>query len=78
MKILMDSVMNDEILLALGRLEGKVDALISRQTILDRELEKSEQRIRAIEQAKSWLVGAAAALGAATSLLIQWVTKGST
>tara|TARA_R110000824_G_scaffold29567_4_gene98310 strand:- start:6 stop:230 length:225 start_codon:yes stop_codon:yes gene_type:complete len=74
----MDSVMNDEILLALGRLEGKVDALISRQTILDRELEKSEQRIRAIEQAKSWLVGAAAALGAATSLLIQWVTKGST
>ena len=74
----MDSVMNDEILLALGRLEGKVDALISRQTILDRELEKSEQRIRAIEQAKSWLVGAAAALGAATSLLIQRVTKGST
>lgn len=68
--------MSDELMLALGRLEGKVDSLISRQTVLDEEMRKFDTRIRSVEQSRSWLVGAAASVGAIVSLSIQWITKG--
>ena len=67
--------MNEELMLALGRLEGKVDSLITRQALIDQEMDKFDHRLRSIEQSKSWLVGAAAVLGATVSLLFQWFTK---
>tara|TARA_Y100001973_G_scaffold97767_1_gene154343 strand:+ start:6073 stop:6279 length:207 start_codon:yes stop_codon:yes gene_type:complete len=67
--------MNDELMLALGRLEGKVDSLISRQTILDEEMRKFDSRLRSVEQSRSWLVGAAASVGALVAIGIQWITK---
>ena len=68
--------MNDELMLALGRLEGKVDSLISRQTVVDEEMRKFDTRLRSVEQSRSWLVGAAASIGALASLAMQWITKG--
>lgn len=68
--------MNDELMLALGRLEGKVDSLISRQSVLDEEMRKFDSRLRSVEQSRSWLVGAAAAIGALASFAMQWITKG--
>ena len=62
-------------MLALGRLEGKVDSLITRQALIDQELDKFDHRLRSIEQSRSWLVGAAAVLGATSSFLFQWFTK---
>ncbi len=67
--------MNDELMLALGRLEGKVDSLISRQTVLDEEMRKFDARLRSVEQSRSWLLGVAGVLGAVASLLIQWASK---
>jgi hypothetical protein len=69
--------MNDELLLTLGRLEGKVDSLITRQALIDQELEKIDRRLRSVEHSRSWIVGAAATIGAGLSLFIQWITKGS-
>ena len=69
--------MDNEILIALGRLEGKVDALIARQALLDQEIEKLDHRLRSLEQSKSWVVGAAAAIGAILSLSVQWIMKGT-
>ena len=66
--------MNDELLLALGRLEGKVDALITRQTVHDEELDRMDSRLRKLENSRSWLMGASAAIGASMSFLIQWLT----
>ena len=65
--------MNEEILVALGRLEGKVDALITRQALIDEELGRQEKRIRTLEQSKSWVLGAAAMVGAAVSLLVKYL-----
>ena len=42
--------MDNEILIALGRLEGKVDALIARQAIHDEELDRHDKRLRDLEQ----------------------------
>tara|TARA_R100001440_G_scaffold45164_1_gene64894 strand:+ start:532 stop:741 length:210 start_codon:yes stop_codon:yes gene_type:complete len=63
----MDS--DNQILVALGRLEGKVDALISRQAVHDEELQRHDVRLRNLEQGRSWLLGAAAVIGAAVSFL---------
>ena len=65
--------MNEEILVALGRLEGKVDALITRQSLIDEEMGRQEKRIRTLEQSRSWVLGAAAMVGAAVSLLIRFI-----
>jgi pantothenate kinase len=65
--------MNEEILVALGRLEGKVDALITRQSLVDEELARQEKRIRSLEQSKSYVIGAAAMVGAAVSLLVRFL-----
>ena len=65
--------MNEEILVALGRLEGKVDALITRQSLVDEELARQEKRIRSLEQSKSYVIGAAAMVGAAVSLLVKFL-----
>ena len=65
--------MNEEILVALGRLDGKVDALITRQALIDEELGRQEKRIRTLEQSKSWVLGAAAMVGGAVSLLIRFI-----
>lgn len=64
-----------DILLALGRLEGKVESLIAMQRATDDQVNGLDRRIRALELGKSWLMGAAAAIGAATSALISWVSR---
>jgi|TARA_R100000388_G_C7094978_1_gene89443 hypothetical protein len=65
--------MDNEILIALGRLEGKVDALITRQAVHDEELKRHDKRLRELEQSKSWLMGAAAIAGALAGILVSVV-----
>ena len=65
--------MNEELLLALGRLEGKVDSLITSQAVHDEELQRLDSRIRQLEQSRSWMLGAAAVIGAAVSFLFQFI-----
>ncbi len=66
-------VIEKDLLLALGRLEGKVDALIASHKSQDEALGRLEKRMRALESSRSWLVGAAAALGAISSYLLNWL-----
>ncbi|QDP62651.1 MAG: hypothetical protein Unbinned1327contig1000_10 [Prokaryotic dsDNA virus sp.] len=65
--------MDNEILIALGRLEGKVDALIARQAIHDEELDRHDKRLRELEQSKSWLLGVSAAAGAVAGFVINYI-----
>ena len=60
---------DNQILLALGRLEGKVDAMLTRQQLHDEELERHDQRIRKLEQGRAWLLGAAAVIGSAFTFI---------
>jgi len=65
--------MNEELLLALGRLEGKVDSLITSLAVHDEELQRLDHRMRQLEQSRSWMLGAAAVIGAAVSFLFQFI-----
>ena len=65
--------MDNEILIALGRLEGKVDALIARQAIHDEELDRHDKRLRDLEQSRAWVLGAAAVVGAVAAFFINFI-----
>lgn len=63
--------MNEEILLALGRLEGKVDAMMTSLRLQEQELKSLDKRIRELEQSKAWMLGAAAVISTLTGLVVK-------
>lgn len=65
--------MNEEILLALGRLEGKVDAMMTSLRIQQEELQRLDVRIRQLEQSKAWLLGAAAVISFLSGLAVRLI-----
>ena len=64
-----------EILLALGRLEGKVESLLHMQRAHDEELTVLAKRIRILEQGRSAILGAAAVIGSVAATVISLVFK---
>lgn len=54
----------EDCLLRLGRIEGKIDLLVG-----------MEQRLRALELAKAWIVGVAAGAGALASVTLNWLFR---
>jgi hypothetical protein len=67
--------MNDELFLALGRLEGKMDALIQMQHIQQEELKAHDARIRVLEHARGTFLGAAAVVGAVSGGILNFVLR---
>lgn len=67
--------MNEEILLAIGRLEGKVDAMLTMVRMQEEQIRMHDERIRELEHSKSFLMGMAALAGAATSAAVTFLTK---
>ena len=65
-----------DILLALGRLAGKVESLIAMQRSAQEHIEGLDRRVRHLEMGRSYLMGAAAAIGALVSFLVSWLSKG--
>jgi hypothetical protein len=66
---------NEQIFLALGRLEGKVDALMHRSMQIEEHLDNQDKRIRSLEQYKHFLLGISAAVGAASSFIINLIQR---
>ena len=58
-----------EVMLAIGRLEGKLDALIQQRMEERRELRGIELRVRALENSKAFIIGGAGAVSALVSIL---------
>ena len=71
----MTSLHHDELFLAIGRLEGKVDSLLAQHARQSEELKEHDNRIRALEHSKSFTMGWAAAIGAAVSIAANYLTK---
>ena len=65
--------MNEEILLALGRLEGKVDAMITSLRMQEQELKVLDKRIRELEQSRAWMLGAAAIISVLAGFIVKFV-----
>ncbi|MAA63841.1 MAG: hypothetical protein CL581_03550 [Alteromonadaceae bacterium] len=59
-----------DVLLALGRLEGKVDALIAQEVRMQEDVDRIDQRLRVLEGSKAMVFGACAALGAIASYVV--------
>lgn len=64
-----------EIMLAIGRLEGKVDTLIQMQRIQEDQIKNHEERLRELEHSRSFTMGMAAAVGAVVSVTLNLVVK---
>ena len=65
--------MNEEVLIALGRLEGKVDAMMTSLRIQQEELQRLDVRVRDLEQSKAWLIGAAAVISFLSGLVVKFI-----
>ena len=64
------AVEDKEILLALGRLEGKVDALMTQQNNTRVDLEQHDSRLSILENSKSVLVGSCVIIAALISYAV--------
>lgn len=65
--------MNEEILLTLGRLEGKVDAMMTSLRMQEQELKILDKRIRELEQSRAWMLGAAAIISVLAGFIVKFV-----
>jgi hypothetical protein len=65
--------MNDEVLIALGRLEGKVDAMMTSLRVQEAEMKKLEERIRHLENNRAWMLGAAAVISVIAGLIVKTI-----
>lgn len=61
-----------DILLALGRLEGKVDALIAQQLRTQDTLEELDRRVRLLENSRTLILGGCTALATIASLVVSY------
>lgn len=66
---------HDELFLAIGRLEGKLDSLIAMQSNQGEELKEHDARLRSLEQSKSHFIGYAAAAGGLLGLVAHYAIK---
>lgn len=71
----MTSPHHDELFLAIGRLEGKVDSLLAMQGHQQEELKDHDARLRNLEHARGYLMGVSAAIGAIVSVASTWIAK---
>lgn len=74
----MTSPHHDELFLAIGRLEGKVDSLLAQQSRQSDELKAHDHRIRSLEQSRGYMLGWAAAIGAGMSMAANFVIRSLT
>jgi pantothenate kinase len=65
----------DELFLTIGRLEGKIDALIQMQRVHEDAIKQHDERIRTLEHQRSYAMGVAGAVGALASLAAHLLVK---
>jgi hypothetical protein len=71
----MTSPHHDELFLAIGRLEGKVDSLIVMQQNQSEQIKDHDHRLRSLEHSRGYMLGWAAAIGAMFSFAANYLIK---
>jgi hypothetical protein len=69
----MTSSHNEELFLAIGRLEGKVDSLLGMQSHQQDQIKDHDSRIRSLEHSRGYMLGWSAAIGASMSLASNYI-----
>ncbi|MBK8189220.1 MAG: hypothetical protein IPK79_02085 [Vampirovibrionales bacterium] len=67
---------NETIFLHLGRLEGKVDAILSNQTLMANQLDDHDDRIGKLEHHHSWFLGASAVVASVVATAVGFFKGG--
>ncbi len=68
---------NDEnALFVLGRLEGKVDAILLNQTQMEKRLNEQDRRLGVMEQHRAWLLGASAVVAGISASVVGFFKGG--
>lgn len=57
----------DDLMLAIGRLEGKVDSILATMRVHHEELKSLDERVSTLEHHRSWILGGAAAISLLTA-----------
>lgn len=60
----------------IGKLEGKIDALIASLQRQTTDIHEHEQRIRILETSRAWVLGWSSAAAVLVSLIVQYIFKG--
>ena len=74
----MSSERHDELFLAIGRLEGKVDSLLVMQHNQSEQIKEHDHRLRSLEQSRGYMLGWAAAIGAGMSIVSTYIIRAIT
>jgi len=64
-----------DVMLAIGRLEGKLDSLIQLRQQQQQEIRDLDTRVRALESAKSLIIGGAGVVSASVTLLLNFINR---
>jgi hypothetical protein len=67
----MTQAQDTELHRAVGRIEGKLDAFISKLAEADKRHDNAGKRIAAVERKQAWYSGAAAAVGAIAAYFVK-------
>jgi len=71
----MTSTHTEELFLAIGRLEGKVDSLIAMQSHQQDQIKEHDTRIRSREHSRGDMLAWSAAIGASMSLVANYLIR---
>ena len=66
---------HDELFLAIGRLDGKVDSLLAIQSVQQEEIRNIDSRLRQLEIAKAVILGGAGIVSVAVTVFINLLHK---
>lgn len=64
-----------DVMLAIGRLEGKLDSILQMRQQQQAEIKELDSRVRHLEHMKSLIIGSAGAVSAGVSLLLNFLNK---
>lgn len=67
---------NENLFLHLGRLEGKVDAILANQTLMANEQAEHDKRIGKLEHHHSWFLGASAVVASVVASAVGFFKGG--
>lgn len=63
------------LIMAIGRIEGKVEAIMINHDNVIKDIKEAEVRLNRLEQYRAWLLGAVAMISAISTIVFSYLLK---